>query len=40
MRAIWSPDTVRRSGAAHWRFTAAEARRMREAVAARTPQQY
>jgi hypothetical protein len=39
MRGIWSPDTLRRGGAAHWRFTAHEARQMREAVSARTPQQ-
>ena len=40
MRAIWSPDPVRRSGGGHWRFTATEARQMREAVSTRTPQQY
>jgi hypothetical protein len=40
MRAIWSPDSVRRNGGGLWRFTTAEARQMREAVSTRTPQQY
>lgn len=36
MRAVWARDAVRGSRAGEWRFLAAEARRMRHAVAARS----